>query len=251
MIINFSLVRLSIIFLLVILLPLFQKQWLNLYLFNINNFTLYKFLYYLSGLIIPILVILNSLNKFTFYKFKYTKKNNYSLNIQGKLLLFISLCILIFLSFLITSYIFTNFTMFENLLISDNKSLVQLGNNKKLLIVAISCILLIFKKTRILLKKIILINFLMISTIIWYSHINNAPLIDLFPRYLSKLTNINYINIIYIFTIDTMYYFWSYISNGTNLSDWNVPVAIKEVIYPILSIIIFYFLIILYYSMIY
>ena len=76
MIIKFSLLRLSIIISLVILFPLVQKQWLNLYLFDINNLSIYKLLYYLSGLIVPILVIINSLNNFTYYKFNFYKKNN-------------------------------------------------------------------------------------------------------------------------------------------------------------------------------
>ena len=77
LIIKFSLLRLSIIILLVILFPLVQKQWLNLYLFDINNLSIYKLLYYLSGLFVPVLVIINSLNKFTYYQFNLLKKINY------------------------------------------------------------------------------------------------------------------------------------------------------------------------------
>ena len=81
--------RLTIFVLLVILFPLVQNQWLNLYLFDINNFTIYKLLYYLSGLIFPILVFKNSLNKFTYYKFLNNKIKNYH-RISGKSL-FLSL----------------------------------------------------------------------------------------------------------------------------------------------------------------
>ena len=101
MIIKFSLLRLSIIILLVILFPLVQKQWLNLYLFDINNLSIYKILYYLSGLFVPILVIINSLNKFTYYKFNFHKKNSNYSDISGKSLFLITLVISSLISILI------------------------------------------------------------------------------------------------------------------------------------------------------
>ena len=116
MIIKFSLLRLSIIILLVILFPLVQKQWLNLYLFDINNLSIYKLLYYLSGLIVPILVIINSLNKFTYYKFNFHKKKNNNSDVSGKSLLLITLVILSILSILISNYIFINLKIIFNLL---------------------------------------------------------------------------------------------------------------------------------------
>ena len=146
MIIKFSLLRLSIIILLVILFPLVQKQWLNLYLFDINNLSIYKLLYYLSGLIVPILVIINSLNKFTYYKFNFHKKNNYT-DISGKSLFLITLVILSILSILISNYIFINLKIILNLLMSNNEYLVQYDIDKQILFVVIISILLIFKKT--------------------------------------------------------------------------------------------------------
>jgi hypothetical protein len=109
LIIKFSLYRLSIIILLVILFPLVQKQWLNLYLFDINNLSIYKLLYYLSGLIVPILVIINSLNKFTYYKFNSHKKIYNKLDISGK-----SLFLICYIKFNINSYITIYFYKFKN-----------------------------------------------------------------------------------------------------------------------------------------
>mgnify|MGYP000094235329 CR=1 FL=1 len=137
MIIKFSLLRLSIIILLVIIFPLVQKQWLNLYLFDINNLSIYKLLYYLSGLIVPILVIINSLNKFTYYKFNFLKKNNYKYDISGKSLFLITLVILSILSILISNYIFINLKIILNLLMSNNEYLVQYDIDKQILFVVI------------------------------------------------------------------------------------------------------------------
>ena len=250
MIIKFSLARLSIIFLLVILFPLVQEQWLNLYLFDNNNFTIYKFLYYLSGLIIPIFIVINSLNKFTYYKFNYHKKN-YSNNINGKLLLLITLIVSTTLSILVSNYIFINLKNFLNLFISNNKFLDQFDIYHQIVFVVIIFTFLIFEKTKYLIKKIILTNFFIFSIINWYSQINNYFLIENVPFYISRFGNINFINIIFILSIETVFYLWSYISYSTYLSDWNVPKPYKREVIPILNIFIFYLLIILYYSILF
>ena len=251
MIIKFSLLRLSIITLLLILFPLVQKQWLNLYLFDINNLSIYKLLYYLSGLIVPILVIINSLNKFTYYKFNFHKKNNNNFDISGKFLFLITLVILSILSILISNYIFINLKIILNLLISNNEYLVQFDIDKKILFVVIISIFLIFKKTKFLLKKITLINFFIFSIINWYSQINNSSLNDVIPFYIFKFENINFVNIVFLLAIETMFYLWSYISYNSYLSDWNVPKPHMKEITPILNIIMFYLLVILYYSILF
>ena len=251
MIIKFSLLRLSIITLLLILFPLVQKQWLNLYLFDINNLSIYKLLYYLSGLIVPILVIINSLDKFTYYKFNFHKTNNNNFDISGKFLFLITLVILSILSILISNYIFINLKIILNLLISNNEYLVQFDIDKKILFVVIISIFLIFKKTKFLLKKITLINFFIFSIINWYSQINNSSLNDVIPFYIFKFGNINFVNIVFLLAIETMFYLWSYISYNSYLSDWNVPKPHMKEITPILNIIMFYLLVILYYSILF
>ena len=251
MIIKFSLLRLSIITLLLILFPLVQKQWLNLYLFDINNLSIYKLLYYLSGLIVPILVIINSLDKFTYYKFNFHKKNNNNFDISGKFLFLITLVISSILSILISNYIFINLKIILNLLISNNEYLVQFDIDKKILFVVIISIFLIFKKTKFLLKKITLINFFIFSIINWYSQINNSSLNDVIPFYIFKFGNINFVNIVFLLAIETMFYLWSYISYNSYLSDWNVPKPHMKEITPILNIIMFYLLVILYYSILF
>ena len=247
MIIKYSLIRLSIIFLLVIIFPFIQKQWLNLYLFDINSFSLYRLLYYLSGLIIPILVIINSLNKFTYYKFNHhTKKNNN--DISGKILLITTLILLITLSILLSRYTFINLKIFLDLFINNNSILVKFNIDKQILFSVVISILLLFDKTKFLIKKFTLINFFIFSIISWYSRINNSNLIDIAPFNIFKFGNLNFLNVTYVLAIEIVFYLWSYISFGSYLSDWNVPKPHKNVILPIMNIFIFYFLIILYYS---
>ena len=245
-----SLVKLSIFFLLVILFPLVQKQWLNLYLFDINNLTIYKFLYYLSGIIIPTLVIINSLHQFTFYKFNKNKFNN-NIDIQGKSLLSLTLTILIIFSSLISSYVFFNLRIIYNLLISDDNFLVHIDLDKQILFVALISILLLFKKIIVFIKKVLLINFFIISVIIWYLEINNRILNNTFLVDILKNENLSIINLLLILFIEIFYYLWSYISYGSSLSDWSLPRPNKNEIISILNIIIFYFFILFYYSILF
>ena len=134
---------------------------------------------------------------------------------------------------------------------NNNEYLVQFDIDKQILFVVTISIFLIFKKTKFLLKKIILINFLTFSIINWYSQINNHSLNDFIPLYIFKFGNINFVNIVFLLAIETMFYLWSYISYNSYLSDWNVPKPYKKEITPILNIIIFYLLIILYYSILF
>ncbi len=250
MIIKFSLVRLSIIYLLVILFPLVQKQWLNLYLFDINNFTIYKFLYYLSGFCVPILVIINSLYKFTYYKFNYHQTNR-SDDISGKYLFVISLIVLIILSTLIVNYIYINLKLLLDLFISNNEYLFHFDIYKQIFFIVIISTLLIFKKTKYFIKKLILSNFFIISIIIWYSQVNNSLSIDKIPYNIIKFENINFLNITFLLAIETIFYLWSYISYDNYLSDWNVPKPYIKEISSILNILMFYLLIFFYYSILY
>lgn len=224
-----------------------QNQWLNLYLFDINNFSIYKFLYYLSGLICPSLVILNSLNQFTFYKF-YTKDVS-NIIISGISLLFLSSSILIILSTLISTYFLINLRTLLNLLVNDNNFLVHIEVNKQILFVFVTSILLLFKKFKVLIKKISLLNFLIMSFIIWYIQINDIILKDAFFIEFLKFENKNFLNLLFLLSIETFYYLWSYISYGSYLSDWKLPIPSNKEFRSILNLIAFYFLVIFYYSM--
>ena len=243
--IKFSQLRLSIIFLLVIFLPLAQNQWLNLYLFDTKNFTIYKLLYFCSGLIFPIIVCITSFRNFTFYKFNNIKSNA---NVGGKSLLLITLIAVSTLSTIISSYLFVNYKILFNFYISDSNNLLNFNIDKHYLFVVIISILLLFKKTKVFIKKIILTNFFMISFMIWYSKINNLLLNDTFLINNSlKFENTNFLNLLFLLSIEIIYYLWSYISYSSNLSDWTIPIPIRADLSPFLSIIFFYLMIFLYY----
>ena len=248
MITKFKLVRILLIFLLVIILPIVQNQWQNLYYYNLNNFTIYKFLYYLSGLILPIIVCIISLNNFTYYKFGNSKIIN-NQEVNGKSLFITTLITLITISTLISGYIFINLKIFFNSIILDNKYLIEFDSHKLILSVFIISILLIFKKIKILIKKIILLNFFIISTFIWYANINDIFFNDIYLiNNFLKFENINSINIYFLLSLEIIYYIWSYISNGTNLSDWSISLPDNSKLRTILNITVFYMMIILYYS---
>ena len=244
MIIKISFTRLFIIFSLVIILPLVQNQWLNLSLFEINNFSFYKFLYYLSGLICPLLICKNSINNFTYYKFN---SNNRKSTIRGKSLLIISSIFLITLSILISNYFYFNFELLFKLIV-NNKYIFIIDFYKNLFFILFISIFLISRITRIFLKKFLLLNFFMISLFIWFIQINNIVIDKTYPfeNYLN-IDNLNFINVLFFLIIELFYYLWSYISYDSNLSDWIVP-KIKMVDFTnLLNIIIFYLCVMVYY----
>jgi len=164
-----------------LILPFVQKQWFNLYSLNFNDISFYSILYYLSGAICPSLVCLNSLKNYTYYNF--TKDKIHSIKIiKGKRLLLLVAINLIFLSYLIAEYIYINFDLIFNLFLEGinvpKPDILQLS-----FFIFLISILLIFKKSRFLLKKIILVNFILISLYLWHIQINNINLDDQFHIY--------------------------------------------------------------------
>ncbi len=247
MIIKNKTTKLLVTILFLLLFPIVQKQWFNLYLFNINDISFYSILYYLSGTICPSLVCLNSLRCYTYYDFN--KNNIYSKNIiTGKRLFFLVAINLIFLSYFIVDYLYINFDLIFNLFFEginlSKPDIIQLS----FFILLISS-LLIFKKSRFLLKKIILVNFILISLYLWHIQINNINLDDQFHIYkYFGLNDLNLINLFILVTIEISFFTWSFLSYKTNLSDWIVRKPQKGDIIPVLNMLIFYFFIVIYYS---
>jgi len=228
--------------------PFVQKQWFNLYSLNNNNISFYSILYYLSGAICPFLVSLNSLKNYTYYRFNKDKIHSLKI-IKGKKLLFLVAINLIFLSYLIADYIYINFDFIFNLFLEGinvpKPDIPQLG-----FFIFLISILLIFKKSRFLLKKIILVNFILISLYLWHLQINNISVDDKFHIYrYFGLNDLNLINLFILVAIEISFYTWSFLSYKTNLSDWMAPKPQKGDIIPFLNIFIFYFFIIIYYSL--
>jgi len=231
---------------LLLILPFVQKQWFNLYSLNINDISFYLILYYLSGAICPSLVYLNSLKNYTDYSF--TKDKIYPIKIiKGKRLLFLVAINLIFLSYLIADYIYINFDLIFNLFLEGinvpKPDIPQLS-----FLIFLVSILLIFKKSRLLLKKLILVNFILISFYLWHLQIKNINVDDQFHIYrYFGLNDLNLINLYILVAIEILFYTWSFLSYKSNLSDWLVPRPHKGNFSPFLNIFIFYFFIIIYY----
>ena len=232
---------------LLLILPLVQKQWFNLYSFNLYDISFYSILYYLSGIICPSLVYINSLKYFTYYKFNKNNIHNKNI-IKGKRLLFFVAINLIFLSYFIADYLYINFDLICNLFIGGI-NLPKLDILHLSFLIFLISILLIFKKSRFLLKKLILINFILISLYLWHLQINNINIDDQFHIYnYFGLNDLNLINIFILVTIEISFFTWSFLSYKTNLSDWIVQKPQKVDVIPMLNILIFYFFIIIYYS---
>jgi hypothetical protein len=230
-----------------LILPFVQKQWFNLYLFNINDISFYSILYYLSGIICPSLVCLNSLKNYTYYNFNKNKTNSKNI-IKGKRLLLLVAINLIFLSYFIADYIYINFDLIFNLFLKGvnfpKPDIIQF-----IFLIFLISILLIFKKSRILLKKLTLINFILNSFYLWHLQINNIDVDNQFHiyRYIS-LKDLNLINLFFLIAIEISFFSWSFLSYKTNLSDWIVRKPQRGDYLPILNMFIFYFFIIIYYS---
>jgi hypothetical protein len=201
----------------------------------------------LSGSICPSLICLNSLKNFTYYSFN--KKKIYSKNsIKGKRLFFFVAINLIFLSYFIADYIFINLDFIFNLIFKGinlpTPDIIQLGFS-----IFLISIFLIFRKSRFLLKKLILVNFIFISLYLWHLQINNINVDDQFHIYrYFGLNNLNIINLFILVAIEISFFTWSFLSYKTNLSDWIVNQPQKEDFIPILNMFIFYFFIFIYYS---
>ena len=246
MIIKNNSTRLFLTFSFLLIIPFVQKQWLNLYLFNINDISFYSFLYYLSGTICPFLIGLNSLNNYTYYKFN-KNHNTRKKTIRGRTLLFLVAINLIFLSFLITKYLYINFDFVCSLFLEGIK--LEPDIYQLCFFILLISTLLIFKKSRLLFKKLVLINFILISFFIWFLQINNINVYDQFHIYrYFGLKDLNLINVFILVSIEISFYTWSFLSYKTNLSDWIVPKPQKGYLIPILDLFIFYFFIIIYYS---
>ena len=232
---------------LLLILPFVQKQWFNLYSFNINDISFYSILYYLSGAICPSLECLNSLKNYTYYNFDKDKIHSIK-TIKGKRLLFLVVINLIFLSYFTADYLYINFDLIFNLFLEGinlpKPEIIQLS-----FFIFLISILLIFKKSRFLLKKIILANFILISLYLWHLQINNISVDDQFHIYrYFGLNDLNLINLFILVAIEISFFTWSFLSYKTNLSDWIVQKPQKGDVIPILNMFIFYFFIIIYYS---
>ena len=212
MIINNNTKKLLVTLSFLLILPFVQKQWFNLYSLNINDISFYSILYYLSGAICPSLVCLNSLKNYTYYSFNKNKIHSKSI-IKGKRLLFLVAINLIFLSYLITDYIYINFDLIFNLFFEGINNLPKPDIIQLSFFIFLISTLLIFKKSRFLLKKLILVNFILISLYLWHLQINNINVDDQFHIYrYFGLNDLNLINVFILVAIEISFFTWSFLS---------------------------------------
>ena len=208
-------------------------------------------MYYFSGFLFPSLIFINSNRYFNNYKFD----NNSSKLLDRRItFLIIPLILLPFsISTIITIYLTILIKFINQLIGSDSSLIIRLSPTNILLIISLFFILLMFNKTKFIVKKIFLIIFFIVTVFIWTNTLLNLnieyELFNLFetmPAYF-KLSNLYILNIYLIAIFDILFYVWSYISYKNNISDWSVNVPSKNFVNPILGICLFYFGILIYY----
>ncbi len=156
--------------------------------------------------------------------------------------------ILLIFSTLITKYYIYLFSIINNALFN----LLEFNHLQIIFILIISFLLLI-NRTKKKVKKLYLIYYLINFSIYWtintYSlNISNKVIRDNFiNKFISSNLNFNYINIIFLFLLEILFFLWSFISHKNNLSDWHIPIPKKSNLYPLLNIILFYFGLIVYF----
>ena len=128
-------------------------------------------------------------------------------------------------------------------------------NHLQLIITLIISLLLLIKKTRNKVKNLYLIYYLFNFSIYWtintYSlNISNTFIKDNYiNNFISNNLNFNYINIVFLFLLEILFFLWSFIVHKDNLSDWRIPIPKKSNLYPLVNIFLFYFGLIVYFYM--
>ena len=114
-------------------------------------------------------------------------------------------------------------------------------------------IFLIINKTKIILKKLFLLNFFIICFINWSIFFLNLLGIETFiNKNISnysyyEFNNLNILNIFYLLIFEIFYYLWSFITYQNNLSDWSINYPKKTDCIPLSKITIFYLGVLIYY----
>ena len=202
----------------------------------------------MSGYLFPSILVFYSINNFTDYQFN----NNYGKDIKNNFRYTSTIVfpILLIFSILITKYYIYLFSKINN----ASFNLLEF-NHLQLIITLIISLLLLIKKTKNKVKNLYLIYYLFNFSIYWtintYSlNISNTFIKDNYiNNFISSNLNFNYINIIFLFLLEILFFLWSFIVDKNNLSDWNIPIPKKSNLYPLVNIFVFYFGLIVYFYM--
>ena len=225
-----------------------QGQWLNISSLIDNQASIYNTLYYFSGYLFPSILVFYSINNFTDYQFN----NNYGKDIKNNFRYTSTIVfpILLIFSILITKYYIYLFSKINN----ASFNLLEF-NHLQLIITLIISLLLLIKKTKNKVKNLYLIYYLFNFSIYWtintYSlNISNTFIKDNYiNNFISNNLNFNYINIVFLFLLEILFFLWSFIVHKDNLSDWRIPIPKKSNLYPLVNIFLFYFGLIVYFYM--
>jgi len=202
----------------------------------------------LSGYLFPSILVFYSINNFTDYQFN----NNYGKDIKNNFRYTSTIVfpILLIFSILITKYYIYLFSKINN----TSFNLLEF-NHLQLIITLIISLLLLIKKTKNKVKNLYLIYYLFNFSIYWtintYSlNISNTFIKDNYiNNFISNNLNFNYINIVFLFLLEILFFLWSFIVHKNNLSDWRIPIPKKSNLYPLVNIFLFYFGLIVYFYM--
>jgi len=202
----------------------------------------------LSGYLFPSILVFYSINNFTDYQFN----NNYGKDIKNNFRYTSTIVfpILLIFSILITKYYIYLFSKINN----TSFNLLEF-NHLQLIITLIISLLLLIKKTKNKVKNLYLIYYLFNFSIYWTintysSNISNKFIKDNYiNNFISNNLNFNYINIVFLFLLEILFFLWSFIVHKDNLSDWRIPIPKKSNLYPLVNIFLFYFGLIVYFYM--
>ena len=202
----------------------------------------------MSGYLFPSILVFYSINNFTDYQFN----NNYGKDIKNNFRYTSTIVfpiLLIFSTLIIKYYIY----LFSKI---NNASFNFLEFNLlQLIFILIISFLLLIKKTKKKVKNLYLIYYLINYSIYWtintYSlNISNTFIKDNYiNNFISNNLNFNYINIVFLFLLEILFFLWSFIVHKDNLSDWRIPIPKKSNLYPLVNIFLFYFGLIVYFYM--
>ena len=200
----------------------------------------------MSGYVFPLILIFYSFNNFSDYQF--INNNGNEIKSCFRYISFIVFPILLFFSTLITKYFIYLFSKIYN-----NSFDFLAFNNLQFIFILTFSFLLLIKKTKKKVKNLYLIYYLINFSIYWT--INTYPFnisnIFLNEKYINKFISsnldFNYINIIFLFLLEILYFIWSFVAHKNNLSDWRIPIPSKSNLYPLVNIFLFYFGLVVYF----
>ena len=100
-------------------------------------------------------------------------------------------------------------------------------------------------------RNLAYIPFLLNSFFIWNNYFITDNLLSnqngFLNLNLSHQIKLDLININYLLLIEIIYFVWSYISNESNISDWNIPKPQNSDFYQVINLLVFYGIINFYY----